>query len=106
MSATIIYGTVAYLAARLQPRRWARWATMVCAAIVILLICATRVYLGVHYPSDIAAGIIVGFAWAGFCMAMLEAIQRAALRSAPHLLAVEEPAPKAIAEAIKDAATG
>ena len=93
MSATIVYGTVAYLAARLQPQRWARWMTMALAGLAILLICVSRVYLGVHYPSDVAAGIVVGFAWAGFCMATLEAIQRFALRSAPQLLQNEKPAP-------------
>jgi undecaprenyl-diphosphatase len=106
MSATIIYGTVAYLAARLQPRRWARWTTLIVAAIAILLICTSRVYLGVHYPSDILAGIVVGLAWAGFCMATLEAIQRIEMRHAPPLMRMEEPAPKDVEKALKDAATG
>jgi undecaprenyl-diphosphatase len=100
MSATIIYATVAYLAARLQRPRWARWATMVAAALLILLISLSRVYLGVHYPSDIAAGVIIGFAWAGFCMATLEAVQRIEIRHAPHVVARAEPTPGAIEEAI------
>jgi undecaprenyl-diphosphatase len=102
MSATIVYGTVAYLAARLQRRRWARWATMCVAAIVIMLICASRVYLGVHYPSDIAAGAVIGLAWAGFCMATLEAIQRIEMRNAPHAAARAQPTPGAIEAAISE----
>lgn len=75
MSATVVYVTVAYLAARLQRRRRARWVTMLLALLTVLLVCASRVYLGVHYPSDVAAGIIIGLAWAALCMAALEAIQ-------------------------------
>ena len=80
MSAAVVYGTVAYLAARLQQRRWARVLTLLVAAIMIVLICVSRLYLGVHYPSDVIAGVLVGLAWAAFCMATLEGIQRYAAR--------------------------
>jgi len=63
------------------------------ALLVVLLIGVSRMYLGVHYPSDILAGIIMGLAWAAFCMATLEAIQRFAERRAPELKNAEEPAP-------------
>lgn len=95
MSATIVYSTVAYLAARLQKRVWARWLTMFLALLIVLLICGSRIYLGVHYPSDVLAGVIVGLAWAAFCMATLEAIQRFAERRAPEIRKEEEPAPVA-----------
>jgi undecaprenyl-diphosphatase len=76
MSAAVVYGTVAYLAARLQRRRLSRAITMLLAALMIVLISFSRLYLGVHYPSDVAAGVVVGLAWAAFCMATLEALQR------------------------------
>jgi undecaprenyl-diphosphatase len=95
MSATIVYSTVAYLAARLHSRRWARWLTMSLALLLIFLICFSRVYLGVHYPSDVLAGVIVGLAWAAFCMATLEGIQRFAQRHSPELVKDEAPAPAA-----------
>lgn len=91
MSAAIVYGTVAYLAARLNTRAWARWLLLVAALFIIVLISFSRVYLGVHYPSDVLAGVSIGLAWAGFCMAALEAIQKFALRRAPEALAAEEP---------------
>ena len=93
MSAAIVYSTVAYLAARLQKRLWARWLTILLAAIVVLLICTSRVYLGVHYPSDVLAGVIVGLAWAAFCMATLEAVQRFSERRDSNVKKDEEPAP-------------
>jgi undecaprenyl-diphosphatase len=93
MSATICYGTVAYLVARLQDRRWSRVLTLMGAALLILLVCLTRVYLGVHYPSDVIGGIVVGLAWAGFCMATLEASLVLARRRAPQDVAHEQPAP-------------
>ena len=85
MSAAIVYTTVAYLAARLHKRRWARWLVMTAALIVIALISISRMYLGVHYPSDVLAGIVVGLAWAAFCMATLEAILKFAVRRDPWI---------------------
>lgn len=93
MSATIVYTTVAYLAARLQSRVWERALTMFVAAVIILAISASRVYLGVHYPSDVAAGMIIGVGWSAFCMATLEAIQRIAQRTGKEILQDEAPAP-------------
>jgi undecaprenyl-diphosphatase len=60
---------------------------------MILLICLTRLYLGVHYPSDVIAGIVVGLAWSGFCMATLEASLVLARRRAPAAVLEEKPAP-------------
>jgi undecaprenyl-diphosphatase len=91
MSAAIVYPTVAYLAARLQRSGWARFFTMLTAAFLVLLICLSRVYLGVHYPSDVAAGVIVGLAWSAFCMATLEVAQLYARRNAPALVEGENP---------------
>lgn len=93
MSAAVAYGTVAYLAARLQQRHLHRVVTLVWAAVMIVLISVSRLYLGVHYPSDVLAGVIIGLAWAGFCMATLEAIQLYARRRAPKVLVNERPAP-------------
>lgn len=96
MSAAAVYFTVAYLAARLQRRRWARMLTLAAALVVVLAIGASRMYLGVHYPSDVVAGIVMGLAWAAFCMAVLEALQRLAVRRAPEVLADEVPPPRAV----------
>lgn len=93
MSATVVYGTVAYLLARLQKHGWARTLTLLFAVVMVALICFTRLYLGVHYPSDVLGGIIVGLAWSGFCMATLEASLALARRRAPASVVEEAPAP-------------
>ena len=77
---------------RLQKHHWARVLTFLGAVVLILLICLTRLYLGVHYPSDVIGGVIVGLAWASFCMATLEAFIAVARRRAPAVVAEEKPA--------------
>ena len=43
------------------------------------------------------SSVVVGLAWAGFCMALLEGVQLYAKRNALEMLEQEHPAPKAIA---------
>jgi undecaprenyl-diphosphatase len=105
MSATVVYGTVAYLLARLQKHTWSRAITLTAAVLMIGLICLTRLYLGVHYPSDVLAGIIVGLAWSAFCMATLEASLVLARRRAPAAVVEEAPAPVEKIATVEKAAT-
>ena len=94
MSATVVYGTVGYLLARLQKSAWARAVTLLFSITMVVGICFTRLDLGVHYPSDVLAGIVVGLAWSGFCMATLEASLALARRRAPASVVEEAPTPK------------
>lgn len=103
MSAAVVYTMVAYLAARLEAKRALRWLVMLIAILLILLIASSRVYLGVHYPSDVFAGVIIGWAWAGFCIVMFYAIERVARRAAPVEAARQEiPPPKEDAPAPRE----
>jgi undecaprenyl-diphosphatase len=68
MAAFIAYAGVAYLAGRLGPTRALRVLTWAFAAILIVAVGASRIYLGVHYPSDVLAGYLGGLAWLAFVM--------------------------------------
>jgi undecaprenyl-diphosphatase len=94
MSAATVYMTVAYLAARLQGRHLSRVLTIIAALIVVVLIAISRLYLGVHYPTDVTAGVLIGIAWAAFCMAMLEATLLYGRRRSARMRAAEAPAPR------------
>lgn len=75
MTAVALYATLAYLIVRLEPTVALRRMTLALAAGVILLIGSSRVYLGVHYPTDVLAGFLVGLGWASFCALGIEAVR-------------------------------
>lgn len=67
MSAMAFYGFLIYLCLRYRMRRWVRYVFVVILVLLILSIGISRIYLGVHYPSDVAAGVIGGLIWVTFC---------------------------------------
>lgn len=75
MTAVVAYWTLAYLLTRLEPTPLLRRLTWGFVAVLIALIGLSRLYLGVHYPSDVLAGFVIGFAWATFCAAGIRAVQ-------------------------------
>ena len=65
MLSAIVYLTLAMLLARVVKNRNARLFIVAGAILLVMLIGLSRVYLGVHYPTDVIAGWCVGAAWAG-----------------------------------------
>ena len=53
--------------ARVQPRRALKVYLLALAAIVTVAVGVSRVYLGVHWPTDVLAGWTAGAAWALAC---------------------------------------
>ncbi|MDT0574888.1 phosphatase PAP2 family protein [Croceicoccus sp. F390] len=67
----VVYITLALLFAAISTRRQVRNMLIACAFIVSAAIAMSRVWLGVHYPSDVAAGWMAGAGWAFVCVAVL-----------------------------------
>jgi undecaprenyl-diphosphatase len=67
-SATVTYGFCIYLAFRFIKNATIKWIVSALLALLILLIGFSRVYLGVHWLSDVLAGYATGFAWLLFCI--------------------------------------
>jgi undecaprenyl-diphosphatase len=66
-----VYGTIAFIAARQLSNVRARLALLVAAAILIMLIGISRLYLGVHFLTDVIAGFSLGLAWVTLCVLLL-----------------------------------
>lgn len=67
MAASIFYLTIGALLARTAQRRREKAYLMGCAVLVTVAVGFSRVYLGVHYPTDVLAGWCAGAAWAIAC---------------------------------------
>ncbi|HVG24125.1 MAG TPA: phosphatase PAP2 family protein, partial [Thermoanaerobaculia bacterium] len=76
MGSTIVFGAFAYLAFRILTRWPARAAALSFCATTILAICASRIYLGVHWVSDVGAGIAAGLIWLAAATVAYEAMRR------------------------------
>ena len=63
----------------------ARRLLFAAAVAVPLMVAATRVVLGVHYLSDVTAGLLLGWAWVTACTALFSAWRREEGRPAPVL---------------------
>ncbi|WP_285765806.1 phosphatase PAP2 family protein [Peribacillus sp. SI8-4] len=63
MNAMSLYGILTFLLWRHIKGKWGRILLIVVSTLMILTIGISRIYLGVHYPSDIIAGYLAGGFW-------------------------------------------
>jgi membrane protein DedA with SNARE-associated domain/membrane-associated phospholipid phosphatase len=79
--AVAFYGTVALVLTRGRSVRARTWAWAV-AGIVVIVVAASRVYLGAHWLSDVLGGSALGAAW--LCVVMVVALVASSPRSDRH----------------------
>ena len=71
IAGTLFYGALCLIVlAHVRSRRW-RVAAVAAALSMIVLVAASRVYLAVHYFSDVLAGITFGVAWLALALEVL-----------------------------------
>jgi undecaprenyl-diphosphatase len=74
--AAVTYLTLGALLSRVEARRRAKIYVLTVAVALTVLIGVSRIYLGVHWPTDVLAGWCVGAAWAILCWRIALALQR------------------------------
>lgn len=76
MLSSIVYLTLGALLARTVASRREKIYFIAASLLLTFLIGFSRVYLGVHYPTDVLAGWSAGIAWALLCWCVAYALQR------------------------------
>lgn len=74
MSAMAFYGFLMYLIYTFKMNIFLKIGLLIILFLFILSVGLSRIYLGVHFPSDIAGGYMAGLFWVFFCILLLNLI--------------------------------
>ncbi|MFC3797990.1 phosphatase PAP2 family protein [Cohnella sp. GCM10012308] len=80
MGAFSLYGILTYLLWKHVPVWWGRTMLLTACCALILLIGISRIYLGVHYPSDVFAGYLASGFWIAASIGIYRRYDRSARR--------------------------
>jgi len=94
MGATVLYGFIACYLARHARSWWGRVLPFVLALSMVATVAFSRMYLGVHYLTDVLAGMVEGCAWLAVCITGAATLNRR--RRARAARAGEAPEPRDI----------
>ena len=75
MAAMAFYGFLIYLFYKFKMLKIIKYSVIFLLTILIFSIGLSRIYLGVHFPSDIAGGFIAGAIWVIFCIILFNIIE-------------------------------
>jgi undecaprenyl-diphosphatase len=84
LSSLVVLGMVAAVVATGTTRTWVRSGVVIGGAGAVVLIGVSRLYLGVHWPSDVLDGWLLGAAWLAVCVAVLNHVEQRTTRPARH----------------------
>jgi membrane-associated phospholipid phosphatase len=79
---TVFFGGLAAVVLHLFRRPFVRAATLALSTAAILMVAASRVYLGAHWTTDVAGGVLVGLFWVSVCSTGTEYVSRRVTASA------------------------
>lgn len=82
LAATLIYGVVVAYAVRKANSHAARIAIVAAAIAIVTLVALSRIYLGVHYLSDVLAAVTEGVGWLALCYTAAETFMARRARKA------------------------
>lgn len=74
--AMVVYGLLGYFALKLFKHQAARLAVRIVTVLIVFFIGVSRVYVGVHYPTDVLAGWTAGIPWLIACLGLHEVLAR------------------------------